>query len=180
MGSGALEPGTLLVAAPSEDADPVFGRTVVLIVDREPNGIITGLAINRPLSQRVADTAALALVFVPDPSAIVFWGGPMGDDPAILAQLGDTRGLEWFHLGKLERRPFPLPDVGLIALGEHPEPFESRIRRARLYLGLCVWEAGQLESEVEQGVWHLANARADDLFRADPANLWSDLLAGRS
>src|SRR5215216_2990767 len=100
MGSEALEPGTLLIAPPGEDADPVFGRSVILIVDRESNGITTGIAINRPTQQCVADTFALALLFVPDPQAPVFWGGPMGDEPAVLAQLTATDGLEWFHLGK--------------------------------------------------------------------------------
>ena len=31
-----------------------------------------------------------------------------------------------------------LPDVGVIAVAEHPTPFEGRIRRARLFSGLCV------------------------------------------
>ncbi len=176
MGSDAFEPGSLLIAAPSEDTDPVFGRAVVLIVDCEPNGITTGIAINRPLQQRVAETAALALLFVPDPSALVYWGGPMGEDPAVLAELSAVDGLEWFHLGKRQRRPFPLPDVGLIALAEHPEPFESRIRRAQLYVGLCVWDAGQLQDEIDRQVWRLARASADDLFRPDPENLWAKLV----
>jgi putative transcriptional regulator len=179
MGSDLLEPGTLLVAAPSEDADPIFGRVVVLVVDREPNGITTGIALNRPLGQNVADTAALALLFVPEPAAPVYWGGPMGDDPAVLAQLTSIDGLEWFHMSKRQLRPFPLPDVGLIALAEHPEPFESRIRRAHLYIGLCVWDAGQLEEEVEQRQWQLAKAGPEDLFRPDPYNLWAELVRGR-
>src|SRR6266508_6379531 len=135
MGSDTFEPGSLLIAAPSEDTDPVFGRAVVLIVDCEPNGITTGIAINRPLRQRVAETAALALLFVPDPSALVYWGGPMGEDPAVLAELSAVDGLEWFHLGKRQRRPFPLPDLVLLAPGVPPAPFEARLGRAEPPLG---------------------------------------------
>jgi putative transcriptional regulator len=172
-----LRPGALLVAPPSQDRDPQFARTVVLLVDREPNGITSGLVLNRPLEQRVLDSSALALLFVPDPSAAAFWGGPMGRDPAILAQFGATDGLEWFHLPIRQQRPFPLPDVGLIAVAEHPSPFEGRIRRARLFIGLCVWGRGQLEAELERAAWHLYPATADDLFSASPEHLWSDLRA---
>ena len=89
-----LRPGTLLVAPPSQDDDPVFARTVVLLLDREPNGITSGIAINRPLDQSVLDSSALALLFISEPDAPAFWGGPMGHDPAILAQFSATDGLE--------------------------------------------------------------------------------------
>ena len=74
----------------------------------------------------------------------------MGTDPAVLAQFSAVDGLEWFHLPIKQRRPFVLPDVGLIAVAEHPGPIEGRIRQARLFVGLCVWGRGQLEAEVER------------------------------
>ena len=150
---------------------------MVLIVDREPNGITTALAINRPLQQRVIDSSALALLFVPEPDAPAFWGGPMGSDPAILAQFSDVDGLEWFHLPIEQRRPFVLPDVGLIAVAEHPGPLDGRIRRARLFIGLCVWGRGQLEAEVERDAWLLGQAEVETLFTAQPEGLWADLVA---
>ena len=52
--------GTLLVAPPSEDDDSTFGRTVVLIVDREPAWTITGLVLNRSLGTPAIDEAARA------------------------------------------------------------------------------------------------------------------------
>ena len=107
------------MAASAQDADAIFARTVILIVDREPNGITTGIAINRPLDQQVIDASALALLFVADPSATVFWGGPMGSDPAILAQLTATDGLEWFHLPTSQPRPFPLPHYRLHRCQHH-------------------------------------------------------------
>jgi putative transcriptional regulator len=172
-----LHAGALLVAPPSQDRDPTFARSVILIVDREPNGITSGLALNRPLERRVTETSALALLFLSDPNAYAYWGGPMGEDPAILAQLTATDGLEWFHLPIQQQRPFPLPDVGLIAVAEHPSPFEGRIRRARLFIGLCVWGRGQLEAELEHDAWQLTTATADDLFTPSPERLWSDVLA---
>jgi putative transcriptional regulator len=172
-----VAPGVLLVAPPTEDMEGTFSGTVVLIVDREPNGITTGIAINRPLSQRVMDSSALALLFVPEPDAPAFWGGPMGNDPAILAQFSAVDGLDWFHLPIRQQRPFPLPDVGVIAVAEHPGPFEGRIVRARLFVGLCVWGRGQLEAEVARRAWRLTRATADQVFTDAPQRLWPELVS---
>jgi putative transcriptional regulator len=98
----------------------------------------------------------------------------MGSDPAVLAQFSDVEGLEWFHLPIRQQRPFPLPDVGVIAVAEHPAPFEDRIRRARLFIGLCVWGRGQLQKELEREAWQVRRARPEDVFSAAPEQLWSD------
>jgi putative transcriptional regulator len=164
----------LLVATPREPPGSTFDRAVVLIVDAEPNGIVSGICLNRPLDARVIDSSALALLFVPEPDARAFWGGPMGSDPAVLAQFSAVDGLEWFHLPIRQQRPFPLPDVGVIAVAEHPAPFEDRIRQARLFIGLCVWGRGQLQAELDREIWHVAQARSEDIFSAAPERLWSD------
>jgi len=168
-------PGTLLLASET-DVESAFAQTVVLIVDREPNGITSGLVLNRPTSQQAVETSALALLFIPEPDAKVFWGGPMGHDPAILAQFTQTDGLEWFHLPKQMLRPFPLRDVGIIAVAEHPTPFEGRIQRARLFTGLCVWAAGQLQRELDRRDWRALRSTADDVFTPEPERLWSQLI----
>jgi putative transcriptional regulator len=163
--------GMLLVAPPAEDADPTFGRTVVLIVDREPSWTITGLVLNRPLDAPALEQAARAALFLSDFQAPAYWGGPVGGDPVILAELPEHDDFRWFHLDQEQRRPFPLPALGLIALGEHHEPFEGRLGRARLYVGLCVWAAVQLEREIERGDWWLARGTVDDVFATDPGLL---------
>ena len=164
----------LLVATPREPPGSTFDRAVVLIVDAEPNGIVSGICLNRPLESRVIDSSALALLFVPEPDARAFWGGPMGSDPAVLAQFSAVDGLEWFHLPIRQQRPFPLPDVGVIAVAEHPSPFEDRIRQARLFIGLCVWGRGQLQAELDREAWQVRRARPEDVFSATPERLWSD------
>jgi putative AlgH/UPF0301 family transcriptional regulator len=163
--------GTLLVAPPSEDDDPMFGRTVVMIVDREPSWTITGLVLNRPMDRLAIDEAARAALFLPDFTAPAYWGGPVGHDPVILAELQDSPDLGWFHLDQQQRRPFPVPGVGLVALGEHHEPFERKIGRARLYVGLTVWAAVMLEREIDAGEWWLTRGTVEDVFATDPDGL---------
>jgi putative transcriptional regulator len=167
----------LLVATPREPPGSTFEQAVILIVDAEPNGIVTGICLNRPLDARVIDTSALALLFVTEPDARVFWGGPMGSDPAILAQLSGVDGLEWFHLPIEQRRPFPLPDVGVIAVAEHTGPFEDRITRARVFVGLCVWGRGQLEGELGRGDWVVHASAPEHIFSDTPGRLWASLTA---
>jgi len=167
----APAPGALLISPPSEDDDPSFGRTVVLIVDREENGITTGLVLNRPTERRAIEVAALAAVLVPDFGAVAFWGGPIGEDPVVLAELTSSAGLDQFHLEVEQARPFPLPDVGLIALGEHADAFDGRIRRGRLFVGLTVWHPWSLARELERGEWWVAPATPDDLFTSAPEAL---------
>jgi putative transcriptional regulator len=163
--------GTLLVATPSEDADPTFGGTVILVVDREPQWTITGLVLNRRLEEPAIEQAARAALFLPDFRAPAYWGGPVGHDPVILAELDSVPDVEWFHLDQQQRRPFPLPGVGLIALGEHHEPFEGKLKRARLYVGLCVWAAIMLEREIERGDWWVTRATVEDVFSTEPEAL---------
>jgi putative transcriptional regulator len=167
----------LLVAPHREVSGSTFERAVVLIVDAEPNGIVSGICINRPTASHVMDSSALALLFVAEPDAAAFWGGPMGSDPAVLAQFSAVDGLEWFHLPIRQQRPFPLVDVGVIAVAEHPAPFDGRILRARLFVGLCVWGRGQLQRELERQAWLVRRARADDIFSAAPELLWAELMA---
>jgi putative AlgH/UPF0301 family transcriptional regulator len=167
--------GTLLVASRAEPPGATFHQAVILLIDVEPNGIVTGICINRRTEARVLDTSALALLFVGDPGARAFWGGPMGSDPAVLARFSSVDGLEWFHLPIQQRRPFPLPDVGVIAVAEHTTPFEDRIQEARLFIGLCVWGRGQLAAELSRGGWSLRTATAEDVFASEPETLWSRL-----
>ena len=173
----SLVPGTLLISPPSEDDDPTFGRTVVLLVDREPRWTIAGLVLNRPLDTPAIEQAARAALFLPSVGDRAFWGGPVGSDPVLLAELrppGDPAApddLAWFHLDQPAERPFPLPGLGLVALGEHHDAFDGRIVRARLFVGLCIWAAVQLQREIDRGDWWVSWATVEDVFDPEPRTL---------
>ena len=48
----------------------------------------------------------------------------------------------------------------------------------RIYLGLAGWELGQLEKEIKQGLWLMADATKDDIF-SDSDTLWENTLRRR-
>jgi hypothetical protein len=95
----------------------------------------------------------------------------------ILAEFSAVDGLEWFHLPFQQERPFPLPNVGVVAVAEHPGPFEGRILRARLFIGLCVWGRGQLDAELDRQSWRMVPGSPNDLFSPAPERLWADVLS---
>lgn len=48
--------------------------------------------------------------------------------------------------------------------------------QVRIYAGYAGWGPGQLEFELEEGGWIVAEARAGDVFASTPGTLWSAVL----
>jgi putative transcriptional regulator len=48
-------------------------------------------------------------------------------------------------------------------------------RRRRVFAGHAGWGAGQLENELEEPSWILADARVEDIF-GEPRDLWAEVL----
>jgi putative transcriptional regulator len=70
--------------------------------------------------------------------------------------------------------------VAFGSIGFLPEELETEevgeLRRARVFAGYAGWGPGQLEAELEEGSWLVEPARPDDVFTAEPDDLWSDVL----
>ena len=157
--------GTLLVATEaSHDTD--FARTVVLVLDHDVHRA-TGLVLNRPVRISLAEVfrelkAGRAL-------AQTAWaGGPvlLGVN-ALLRSRSPRAGLERV-----------LPGVYLIADKPHMRAEIAAGTPAasfRVYLGVCGWSAGQLESEIKRGLWRTVTGSADLVFDAKPDTLWARL-----
>ncbi|MDP9284574.1 MAG: YqgE/AlgH family protein, partial [Actinomycetota bacterium] len=50
------------------------------------------------------------------------------------------------------------------------------VRRVRVFAGYAGWGAGQLEAELAEPSWILADAEPDDAFADDPDELWRTVL----
>ena len=53
---------------------------------------------------------------------------------------------------------------------------ELAVARARVFAGYSGWGPGQLEAELEEPAWIVARAEPDDVFAADPDELWRTVL----
>src|SRR5262249_21083912 len=112
-----VQAGRLLVATPLL-GDPNFKRTVVLVVEDEPEEGALGVVLNRPTKGRVGRVLEPWTDLVSDPS-VVFRGGPVAPNSALgLASVpGQEEPVGWRAL-----HPSALPSrVGLIDLDTPPQ-----------------------------------------------------------
>jgi putative transcriptional regulator len=164
-----VEPGTLLVAAPTL-LDPNFRRTVVYIIEHRGEGTL-GVVLNRPSDVSVQEVLP---AWAPHStrSKAVFVGGPVdaktalclatflpGHDPSTIGGVVAVRG-----------------PVALVDLDSDPATLGPRMRGLRVFAGYAGWNAGQLDDEIERGDWILVPALPDDVVASGTGDLWGRVL----
>lgn len=156
--------GRLLVAAPTL-ADPNFRKTVVLIADHDEDGAL-GIVLNRRTPAAVAD-AAPELAELAGEGAAVFVGGPVEQGSVFLLAEFDEPD---------EAGAIVLLDVGFLSPDTDPDLAGRATRNVRVYAGYAGWGPGQLEGELDEDAWIVADPAEGDLFSGEPERLWSAVL----
>jgi len=160
--------GRLLVASPRL-GDPNFERTVVLVLDHGPHGAL-GVVLNRPtglpvdeILDRWRDQAEAT------PPGVVFRGGPVSPDAVI--------GLVRTGAGTADAPSrLVLDGVGTVDLAVSPEDQPLPVDGVRMFAGYAGWSPEQLEDELGEGAWIVADAFASDIFTEAADALWHDVL----
>ncbi|MCO5994004.1 YqgE/AlgH family protein [Actinoallomurus rhizosphaericola] len=167
-----ISTGRLLVATP-QLTDPNFRRSVVLIVEHEPEGGTLGVVLNRPTQVPVDQVLPPWSELVTGPS-VVFQGGPVALDSALaLAQVpGTDEPLGWRALNGSPA----VARVGLVDLDVPPEILAPEVARLRVFAGYAGWGTGQLQSEIDEGAWYVLSAESGDVFAEEPDGLWPAVL----
>jgi putative transcriptional regulator len=164
--------GQLLVATPLL-GDPNFRRTVILIVEDEPEEGTLGVVLNRPTEVQVGQVLEPWTDLVTGPS-VVFRGGPVSPNSALALALarGDDEPLGWRSLegSDLTSR------IGLVDLEAPPELLAGGITSLRVFAGYAGWGPGQLQAEIEEGAWYVLAGEPTDAFLAEPERLWPEVL----
>jgi putative transcriptional regulator len=164
--------GRLLVATPLL-GDPNFRRTVILIVEDEPEEGTLGVVLNRPTEVQVGQVLESWTELVTGPS-VVFKGGPVSPNSALALALarGDDEPLGWRSLdgSNLTAR------IGLVDLEAPPELLAGGITSLRVFAGYAGWGPGQLQSEIEEGAWYVLPGEPTDAFLSEPEQLWPAVL----
>lgn len=156
--------GRLLVAHPTL-RDPNFRRVVLFLCDHDPKDGAFGLVLNRPLEQ-------MAVEFLPDDDEgdvlaqiPAFHGGPVGSDRLVFTDF------IWDAKRKTASARHALAMTEVTALVE-----DGRAAHLRAFVGYAGWSGGQLEEELAQGAWVLADP-VEYSFQMDrAAKLWADTL----
>jgi putative transcriptional regulator len=157
--------GKLILASPVL-RDPNFARTVVLIAEHTEEGAM-GLVLNRPASTTVGE-AVPDLTWLAGDDEPVYLGGPVAETAVIVLAEFDRPELA----GALVDG-----DLGFIGSdADEPERLEGAIRRARVFAGHAGWGPGQLEDELAEETWIIEPPRREEVFTAEPADLWAAVL----
>lgn len=158
--------GRLLVATPLI-LDPNFERTVVLVIDHDPDEGTVGVVVNRPTDLDVADVLEPWREVVTGPP-VVFVGGPVSPEAAIA--LAEAPGVDagWFS-------PVRGP-LGTLDLDADPLDVAGSVSRARIFSGYAGWGAGQLEAEIGEGSWFVVDPSPDDALGGRRGDLWHEVL----
>ena len=162
-----LDSGNFLVARRGLP-DPNFAETVILLThydDEQAMGLIINRSTRIPLSQLFEDLEAAQRS-----EETVYIGGPVALG-GILALLRSPTRLDAVNV---------LNDVYLISsieLLDKAIAAETDSGTLRIYLGYSGWGAGQLEREVELGMWYIFTGDAEMVFDSDPDSLWSRLVS---
>ncbi len=156
--------GKLLVASPALVA-PVFWRTVILVTEHTDEAAM-GLVLNRPTDVPVAE-AVPPLAPLVDDDARLHVGGPVQPEAIVaLAEFDDPD----------EAGAIVLDDVGFLPADADAALLAGATRRSRVFAGYSGWGPGQLESELSEPAWIVAEARPEDVFSPDADGLWSTVL----
>jgi len=154
--------GQLLISSPAL-VDPHFRRTVILITHHDEEGAM-GLVLTRPSDVRVED-AIPELARLPGADDVVHVGGPV--QPEAIMALAEFEDAE----------DALVPIVGTVGfVSAEASVEELSIRRIRVFAGYSGWSPGQLEAELEEPSWIVADAEPDDVFASDPDELWRAVL----
>ena len=152
-----FHPGKLLIASPA--LSDFFERAVVLLIEHNEEGAM-GLVLNRPSETMVAE-AVPTLAGLGDDGAVVRLGGPVGQNSVVaLGEFGNPEESSRLVTG----------DVGVI----DPDRSESLLR-LRVYAGHAGWAPDQLEAELDQEAWVVADPDPEDPF--SEGDLWAESLA---
>lgn len=155
--------GSLLLAHPALK-DPNFRRAVILMSVHNAEGAM-GVVLNRPMRKRLGelngDFALGTLASVP-----IFSGGPVQTEQLLL--------VAWQ----------PQPDGFRLHFGVEPDRAMQLATeegtQLRAFLGYSGWGAGQLEGELKQNTWVVADVPEGLLAHGASDAMWRSVLCGVS
>lgn len=158
--------GKVLVAEPFM-LDPHFKRTVVLLADHRSDEGTVGFILNKKMPVTLQEVTA----DFGDFEANVFYGGPVDiNSMYFIHNVGELlddsikicRGVFWS--GNYEKLRV-LIDCKLV-----------KPSNIRFYIGYSGWTEGQLEEELKDPSWIVADMDSNYIFKTDPDLLWKNIL----
>lgn len=161
------ESSKILVARP-ELQDKLYGATILLTKEM-PDGSSVGFIMNKPtpltLGQLFPEHAAS--LKVPDP---IFLGGPVGTNVMFaLVERPDSPGGNAVEVA---------PGLFLAIEAETVDRIiETESDHARFLVGMVVWQPGELNEEMQRGLWYEMKADSHLILNKKTEGLWEELVS---
>jgi putative transcriptional regulator len=166
-GAGPDTSEPLMLVAQPELQSELFGSSI-LFVKPLPDGGHIGFIINRPTNARMGDLFPEdeASRKVADP---LYLGGPDSYN-RIFALVGNR--------DKDVKDALPMmPGLFLVADAKDIDRvIASDPEHARFFLGIVTWEPGQLDEELDRGMWYVDKADAKLVLEKKTDGLWEELV----
>ena len=160
--------GQLLVAAPSM-GDPRFEHAVILIVQHDATGAL-GIIINKPIGERSLASLFEALGQKGGDIAgnvRIFAGGPVQPEVGFVLHGADYRRPETIAIN--DRLSITSSAEILRDIGNNRGPVKVLVA-----FGYAGWGPDQLEREIEERAWGIAEADPTLIFDEDREKVWDD------
>ena len=158
--------GRLLVATPLIE-EPIFRRTVIWVLHHDIDGAL-GVVLNRPSDMPVDEPFPGWENLAAHP-AVMFSGGPVSQTSVVC--------LAEAVAGATPAGFTPVvPGFGTLDLEGTPDTVGPAVSGLRMFAGYAGWSPGQLEEELAEGAWIVADARPEDLLTDVPIRLWRTVL----
>jgi len=143
-------------------------RQTVLIAAPAPNGGHVGVILNRPTRRSLG---SLFPEHEPSKKVVepVFYGGPFSRGALVaLVRADEAPGAGSVLLMKNLYLAFRANTIDHV--------IETTPNEARYFVGYVGWRPGELRGEIDRGLWSVANADLELIFRKDTEGLWEELL----
>ncbi|XRB06594.1 transcriptional regulator [Pycnococcus provasolii] len=165
------ERGCLLVAAADQfcDKQEYFAQAVILLLDHRPEGSV-GVILNRPTQWELNEvSSAIDECFG---EQRLYFGGDVGAGTVLVIHGdGDVDGAREVTTGVYLG--------GYDSVVERVSDGSSKPQDYKFFSKCCGWGAGQLDREVEAGVWHPVSAARPLLLKQClqlPKPLWREVM----
>jgi len=167
---GAASQGLFLVAR-RDMPDPLFAKTIVLMLPVKGAPLIVGLIVNKPTKVPMHD------LFTDSPAlqkrdATAYFGGPVD--------------VEVSATSAIFRSAAPPKDAtqvfGDVYVSFDPDTIAALVENVqqvsslRVFLGRSQWAPDQLKNEMARGGWYSVRSGADSIFGKFPEAAWRTLL----
>lgn len=163
-----ISAGTVLLSA-GIPGECFFDQSVILVAEYDQKGAL-GFVINRQFPRALNELVE----FAEGPAFPLYEGGPVAQE-----------GLFFLH-----RRPdlieggTPLAN-GVFMAGNFKQAVEhlkrNRISAAdiKIFIGYCGWDPLQLEEEIAEGSWLIAQLPVEKIFAHPAVSLWDEISANK-